>query len=48
MTTKELSSSGARRRQEQPAVKQCGIMHFYTEFARVVCFVALPEQNCVD
>jgi len=48
MTTKELSGSGARQRQEQPAVKQCGIIHSYIEFAHVVCFVALPEQNCVD
>jgi len=48
MTTQELSSSGARRRQEQSVVKQCGIMHSYIEFAHVVCLVALPEHHCVQ
>jgi len=48
MTTQELSSSGARQRQEQSVVKQRGIMHFYIEFAHVVCLVALPEHHCVQ
>jgi len=44
----ELSSSGARRRQEQSVVKQRGIIHSYIEFAHVVCLVALPEHHCVQ
>ena len=48
MTTQELSSSGARRRQEQSVVKQRGMMHSYIEFAHVVCLVALPEHHCVQ